>query len=125
MAVYNSDEIPGVSVCTNLKVDQADLERMRNRLTAKTYFKAGCSRSRSCSWAMSSNREGLSESGPVAPKNSIVKSDGTVFSYKISLPNAGLVVSTVVSYHNLGFHLSGCQSTCSTVFTTCIQQMLS
>ncbi len=40
-------------------------------LTARTYFSAGCSRSRSCSCATSSNREGLSGSEPISLKNSI------------------------------------------------------
>jgi len=39
-------------------------------LTARTYFSAGCSKSRSCSCAMSSKREGLRED-PTSLKNSI------------------------------------------------------
>lgn len=39
--------------------------------TDNTYLRAGCNRSRSCSWATSSKREGFSGSPPTSLKNSM------------------------------------------------------
>lgn len=49
MAVDNSNQISRVSLCKDLNLDQALLQRRQDGRTTRMYFKTGCNRSCSCS----------------------------------------------------------------------------
>ena len=69
VAIHDSDKIPGVSLCKDLdRGIEANGKVGRNGvvLTAKTYLSAGWRRSLSCSWAMSSKRDGLRGPPPIS-----------------------------------------------------------
>lgn len=69
MAIYDLNEISRILLCEDLKQGVEVNNEVRHNgvvLTAKTYLSAGWSRSLSCSWAMSSKREGLRGSPPIS-----------------------------------------------------------
>ena len=60
VAIDDTDEVSWISLCKDLSSEIKTTCRVKQVvLTAKTYLSAGWRRSLSCSWAMSSKREGL------------------------------------------------------------------
>jgi len=68
--VYDTQQVAGILLSKDLADDDERGEtrvwshESRNRRTDRTYLRAGCRRSLSCSWATNSNREGLRGSPP-------------------------------------------------------------
>ena len=71
VAIHDFDEISRVLLCKDLNDENSPVRADGAVLTARTYLSAGWRRSLSCSWAMSSKREGLRGPPPISWRNSI------------------------------------------------------
>jgi hypothetical protein len=68
VAIHDFNEVSRVLLCKDLNrgIEMNGKCAVTGVLTAKTYLSAGWRRSLSCSWAMSSKREGLRGSPPIS-----------------------------------------------------------